>query len=241
MKLICVDLGDRVDYTAISILEDIDHVEANKQFLPGTDEEIIAGYEKIYDVHIRFLERMQLGSGYPNVIARVKEIMNNPILGEDKIILLVDATGVGVPVIQMMREEGLKPIGITITGGLAESVTDIGFTVPKRELVSALQILFQSRRLKIPKDIPFKDEFVDELQNFRVKITANANETFGAGRESVHDDIVLSVSMGAWYFSRIKGNRIKMNKSPIGKRKKKSARSLGVSVADRFSGIGGRR
>ncbi len=36
------------------------------------------------------------------------------------------------------------------------------------------------------------------MQNFKVKITTSANETFGAWREGQHDDMVLSVAMAAW-------------------------------------------
>jgi hypothetical protein len=39
---------------------------------------------------------------------------------------------------------------------------------------------------------------VQELLNFRVKITEAANETFGAG-DGEHDDIVLAVALACWY------------------------------------------
>jgi hypothetical protein len=38
-----------------------------------------------------------------------------------------------------------------------------------------------------------------ELQNFRVKITAAANETFEAWRERDHDDLVLALALAAWH------------------------------------------
>jgi hypothetical protein len=38
-----------------------------------------------------------------------------------------------------------------------------------------------------------------ELQNFRVKITAAANETFGAWRERDHDDLVLALALAVWH------------------------------------------
>ena len=38
-----------------------------------------------------------------------------------------------------------------------------------------------------------------ELQNFQVKITLSANETFGSWREGIHDDLVLAVSLAAWW------------------------------------------
>ena len=41
-----------------------------------------------------------------------------------------------------------------------------------------------------------------ELLNFRVKITANANETFNA-REGTHDDLVLAVALPIWLASSL--------------------------------------
>ncbi len=237
MKLLCADLGDRQDYTAISLLDVAEYYQKRKDVLPGSDMDFLEGDEKVYDVILRFLERMPLGSGYPAVVARIKEIMQNPKLATDKITLLIDSTGAGIPVIQYLREEGLKPVGISITAGSNVSLHDLGFTVPKTELVSALQILFQSRRLKIPNDLPLKDEFVEELQNFRVKISEKANELYEAG-SGYHDDLVMSVALGAWYLTRTKKNRVKVRNKTF--QKEISSQRFGGSVQDRFRSIGGR-
>lgn len=233
MKLICVDLGDRQDYTAIAVLEVIEHTMPRNKDIPGSPQQYFDGLERVYDVVIRFLERMPLGGGYPKVIERIKTIANHPIIAGGKFVLLVDATGVGVPVIQNMRENDLKPIGIMITGGVTESLTDLGFTVPKRELVSALQLLFQSRRLKIPTEIEYKSEFVEELQNFKVKINEKAHETFGAGKEDVHDDLVIAVSMGAWYISRTMSSR-KIIRKPRFKDDKGGKYSINTGLYERY-------
>ena len=39
---------------------------------------------------------------------------------------------------------------------------------------------------------------VEELQNFKLKITTASNDTYEAWRESVHDDLVLAAAMAAW-------------------------------------------
>ena len=40
------------------------------------------------------------------------------------------------------------------------------------------------------------------MENFRVKVTDAANETFGAWRERPHDDLVLAVAIAAWQAER---------------------------------------
>jgi hypothetical protein len=46
------------------------------------------------------------------------------------------------------------------------------------------------------------ETFVAELSNFRVKISASGHDTYDAWRESVHDDLVLSVALACWWAER---------------------------------------
>jgi hypothetical protein len=88
---------------------------------------------------------------------------------------------------------------ITVTGGhQVHPDPRGGWLVPKKELVSTLQVLLQSRRIKIAPTLPDARTLVQELLNFQVKITASANETFGAWREGTHDDLVFAVAIAAW-------------------------------------------
>jgi hypothetical protein len=86
---------------------------------------------------------------------------------------------------------------ITITGDTKVTL-DRGWHVPKKDLVGLLQVLLQSRRIKAAPTLPAAPTLVQELLNFQVKITPAANETFGAWREGVHDDLVLAVAIAAW-------------------------------------------
>jgi hypothetical protein len=74
--------------------------------------------------------------------------------------------------------------------------------VPKKELVGVLQVLLQARRIKVPPSLPEAQTLVQELLNFRVKVTTSANETFEAGRERDHDDLVLAVATATWVGER---------------------------------------
>jgi hypothetical protein len=76
---------------------------------------------------------------------------------------------------------------------------DNGVTrVPKRNLVSTVQVYLQSGRLKIAGKLPEADTLARELQNFQVKINDNAHDSYGAWREGTHDDLVLAVALALW-------------------------------------------
>jgi hypothetical protein len=58
--------------------------------------------------------------------------------------------------------------------------------------------LIASSRLKVADGLPEAGVLLRELADFRVSITAQANETFGAGSHGEHDDLVVAVALAVW-------------------------------------------
>jgi hypothetical protein len=112
--------------------------------------------------------------------------------------LVVDATGVGRPVVDLLRAARLDPLPVVITGGDTESHEDGFWRVPKRDLVSRLQVVLQAKRITFAEGMRDVQILVQELLNFQVKITTNAHDTYGAWREGTHDDYVLAVAIAVW-------------------------------------------
>jgi hypothetical protein len=131
-------------------------------------------------------------------------VMEPPLKGHCQ--LVVDKTGVGRPLVEMLRQERIacRIIPVVITAGHQATVSEDNWEwhVPKKELVTSLQLVLQGRRLKIAKSLPFAAILGKELANFKVKITASANETFEAWREGDHDDLVLATAMAVWLAER---------------------------------------
>ena len=129
--------------------------------------------------------------------ARLKALLGTPPLA-DECALAVDATGVGVAVTDMMRKDGLHFHSVTITSGDKETREGSHWRVPKRDLISACQVLLQQRRLKIAASLPEAKTLTEELLNFRYKITQASNLTYESWREGAHDDLVLALSLAVW-------------------------------------------
>ena len=151
--------------------------------------------EPVYEV--RHLERLPLGTSYPEVVGRVRALLNTPPLADD-CALAVDATGVGMAVTDMLRKAGLYFDSVTITSGDRETREGSQWRVPKRDLISACQVLLQQRRLKIAASLPEAKTLTEELLNFRYKITQASNLTYESWREGTHDDLVLALSLAVW-------------------------------------------
>jgi len=102
----------------------------------------------------------------------------------------------------LFKETGVRPVGVTITGGQRVTHDHDGYHVPKAHLVSALQLSLQSGQLKISPKLEHAATFHAEARDFRVTVNlATGHESFTAWRESTHDDLILSVAMATWFFS----------------------------------------
>jgi hypothetical protein len=178
-----LDLGQAHDYTALAILE-----------RPRI------GYGEPAPVYaVRHLQRFQLGTPYPAIVADVRAILTRPPLNAAPVFLAVDKTGCGAAVCDLIRPALPFMAAVTITGGQQAGVGPGGFNVPKVDLVSTMQVLLQARRLRVAQGLPAAQLLLHELQNFRVKINvATGSESFEAWREKDHDDLVLAVALAAW-------------------------------------------
>jgi len=151
---------------------------------------------------VRHLERFELGTKYTDVVGKVATLVRSDSLRHMPAVLLVDKTGVGAAVLDSFTHARIGATAITLHGG--SSVTRdpqrAGFRVPKRDLVTVTQVLLQNGRLRVASDLPEAETLKKELLNFRVKIDPKtAHDSYEHWRESAHDDLVLAVSMAAWF------------------------------------------
>ncbi len=197
MYYLGLDLGQQKDYTALAIVEDVAPapVRMDSSTKPFRVWAVPPG--AVHALHVRHLERFPLGTKYPTIVERVGQRLH-ALPADAEVDLLVDATGVGRPVVDMFVKAGMHPTAITITGGTTPSSEHSDWRVPKRDLVSTLQVVLQTERLKVAKGLPDATILVQELLNFQVKITDAANDTYGAWREGTHDDLVLAVALTVW-------------------------------------------
>jgi hypothetical protein len=190
LKYYCgLDLGQAQDYTALAVVEKTTH----RNQLTGE-----LASPSTYAV--RHLERYPLGTAYTEIITRLSPLFLKEPLKD--CVLAIDRTGVGRPVVDMIKKAKFQArlYPITITGGhtVHDDKENGGWNVPKKDLVGAMQVLLQSQRIKIASSLAEADTLKRELQNFQVKVTTAANEQFGAWREGTHDDLVLAVALAVW-------------------------------------------
>lgn len=211
-----LDLGQPTDYTALIIAEKITPPTARAVMgspLP-TEQRVLyweldgqrfreppAPQPVQYDV--RHLVRFPIGTSYPAIVEQVSDVLRQPELAGE-VPLIVDATGVGRPVVDLFRKipDRRGPmVPVVITAGEALNHTGGYWYVAKQDLVSTVQVLLQSKRLRFAQSLPETTLLISELQNYRMKVTHAANEVFHA-REGAHDDLVLALALACWYGER---------------------------------------
>jgi len=194
--IISISLGQAHERTALALLE----VE------PSDDvSEIVCS--------VRHLTRYAPGSGFPDIIAdtiKVAEEAKEQLSLTDGAALILEATSVGKPVVDLFkREESTGSLQVSDFEAMLVSAGDtesreyeqgvVYWRVPKRNLASVVQVLLQTSRLKIAPALPEKPALVSELSNFKVKINLAAPvDVLDPWREGAQDDLVFCVAAGCW-------------------------------------------
>jgi hypothetical protein len=191
-RVLGFDPGQCHDPSALALIEEIELVAGfdRAEWRPVTETRF----------QLPFLERLPLGTPYPDVVARVRSLAEK--LHPDAV--LVDGTGVGAPVVDLLRRAalGCRIVPVAITSGHHAHLDHAYWMVPKRDLISGLRITLHEQRLRVAGGIPEAAAFLKELQEMRVKIGPAGREQFGAWREGAHDDLVLAVALAHWWLSR---------------------------------------
>jgi hypothetical protein len=180
-----VDIGQRVDPTAICVAE--------------SESRPIEGKDRPEAHHVvRHLERLALGTPYPEIVARIAEVAAGVVerTGTQPKLYL-DATGVGTPVLDLLRDAGVRAqlVAVYFTHGDRRTVDEDGTVkLGKAWLVSRLQALLQTGRLHLP-DTQEARQTGKELLDYEIRVDQNANDTYGAFRVGSHDDLVTALGL----------------------------------------------
>lgn len=174
--VIGVDVGQRTDPTAVAVVEAVDR-DGRAHFL------------------VRHLERLPLGTPYPAVTARLRSIAEQVAERTGGVpSVYVDATGVGAPVVDLLRGAGLSVTPVYFTHGDRRTREAGEVRLGKAWLVSRLQVLLQDGRLHLPRTTE-ADALAKELLNYEIRVDQDGNDRYGAFKVGTHDDLVTALGL----------------------------------------------
>jgi len=191
-----VDIGQKRDPTAIAVVEWEERVVGQDIVRRGNF--VVDRHDKT-ETHYtaRYLERLALGTPYTRVSRRVGELVAavKEQAGQDLSKLFVDATGVGQPVVDLLRESGVRTVEVYFNhGDKRVEVSRKQVNLGKAYLVSRLQALLQSRRIHLPRTDE-AEALAHELLDYEIRVDQDSNDRYGAFRVGTHDDLVTALGL----------------------------------------------
>jgi len=222
-----VELGARMANTAISVMERA-WVPTGELF-NKVSRDYAGGYaggrgrlesrEKVtVEYRVRHLERRSSPVRYKGIASKVAELVE--AVGE--CVVVMDLTRTGQPVhaiimgavLEVMKDTRthVSQCPITVTGeyGAVSHNPDVGWLVPRRDLISAALLLFESEQLKIAEGLGLAEVLTREFTGFKPKATKGELKGW---RLAKNDDLVLAVAMSVWAAERFLRQR---NSVPAG-------------------------
>lgn len=202
-----VDLGQSRDPTAIIVTRAYRSHLDEPSFAPGgplpdAAKEPEDQFRPELHHQIIHIERIPLGTAYPEVVRQVSEAADWAAQ-YGRPVVVMDSTGVGRPVVDLFRRDSRHALrAVTFTGGATATKVDAySWRVPKRELIGSLEVVMQTSRLfALPGQRLAKDLF-DELASFQFKMTDSGNDTYDAA-SGTHDDLVCALALAVWWEER---------------------------------------
>ncbi len=188
-----LDLGALADASVLTATEAVEHYEPTEPATFGSE----AGWATHH--HVGAILRWE-GVNYPRLVEEVAQWVAGyfpPLSPLPR--LVVDRTGVGLPVLQLFQEAyragrlRAHVQGLTITSGR----DDGRGTVSKVNLIGRLTRLLGEGRIHIPSTLPNADRLRAELISYRHRMTASGADAYGD--ESTHDDHVLSLALAVYH------------------------------------------
>lgn len=174
-----LDLGQARDYSAIAVAE-------RRILLTGARDPVTYLDGARTRIFVRYLERIPLRTSYPDVVERVRAVVQR-YTGRN-LQVVMDATGVGAAVRDMLARAqlGAPVFGVTITGGHRASFSSYGggYLVPRYDLLANLRVLLEKRTITIAATGAIAEALRAELLRW--------------GRRSAHDDLVFATALACW-------------------------------------------
>jgi hypothetical protein len=181
-----VDLGRDRNYTALAVLEK----RWNQNDVDGF---LRTGSHGDWGYTIRRLDVVALGTPYVDIVDWLKTQMEKLADPRYRRTLVVDATGVGAAVMDLLRRTKIPGslVGVIITGGSQPGHTytrDMN-AVSRTELLTKLQIAVEEQRFTIAKNCRETKRLISEL----VELKADG------GKSPKGDDLAFATALAVWW------------------------------------------
>ena len=199
-KYVCgLDLGRQHDRSVFAVIHHTcTPVEGDDGWIIN-DANKVCKQRSVTRYDLVHMHALPLKLDYVSQALLVRELMAREPLASTNATLVVDTSGVGMGVADLMHSQGLRFIGLQITAGAEQSQVDgRNFRVAKQLLVSKMEAVLHASELRVPDTLPEAAAFRKELESFRRQSKASGAQTWSAD-VGEFDDRVMAVSYSVWW------------------------------------------
>ena len=191
-----IDLGQRRDRTAIAIVE-------RAEVISELPDPVTWQRARSMRHQVRHLERLPLGLPYTAVLEHIERI-GRALSNTGPCTLVVDATGVGLPIVDALRFPGApwRLMPVTIGYGGHNAWSDGFWRVPKRDLIAGLQLGLEEGGFVIARELREADALIEELVSMRATARPSGATQY-ASPGAKHDDLAIALSL-AWWATQVR-------------------------------------
>ena len=181
------DLGQSNDFSSAVVIKD--------QQLPVYDGERVTLGPR--ERTIVFADKFR-GVSYVDVCDYLIRLRNAAPFG-GKSELIIDGTSIGRVCSDILAEQGVDHIAVTMTGGQDYSRKGRYCNCSKTLMVENLAVLFAADELKFAYDLPLREDIEADLASFTTQTTAAGNQIISQSRGAAgHGDLGIGLMVGAF-------------------------------------------
>lgn len=149
------------------------------------------------------------GLPYDQIVDWVAKTLKRPEFNRERPPeFVLDATGVGVAVRDMMAAKGIRPKAVTITVGEAYSRVGSQIHIGKARLIGTFLGAFDAGKVRVNPNMPIWPALEREMLSFRAEMSAQGRAKFEA-EQGEHDDMLFALAMAVWYGEEVlRGKRL---------------------------------
>ena len=181
-----LDVGKRQDHTAIAALE--------LRWRYGAKDNVTQAVAQYPTLLLSYSIRYPIDTETTRIPQFVRDTLQlyRPAYGEPNRVdkLLVDATGVGHTIVELIRKDQPKAQvqPVTLTNGHVErQLKDNYLSLPRPDLINRLKMIFELGNIQLLDSAPGFVDMERELVQFQP-----------SGEQQEHDDLVMALAMAVW-------------------------------------------
>jgi hypothetical protein len=140
------------------------------------------------------------GLPYDKIVDWAVDAWKKPVFWngcDDDPAFVLDATGVGVAIRDMLIHKNLNPESVMITAGEAYR-REVFIYLGKARLIGTFLGAFDAGKVQVNPGLPMWPQLEKEMLSFRAEMSAQGHAKFEA-EQGEHDDMLFALALAVWW------------------------------------------